>query len=216
MVRPDSSQTQPTIAAGCTFDNDTQQIGCLVKTSPCSIAYAGGEAADGSAPFDNLALRMGGVAPTEQNILNLVTGGTPAYPISHAWWLNSFQDPLIGFALPNLTAGESALSACMGLPGLCTTSADCTGVPGPGNPPCDVATGRCTTGDHTRIDLALSNQSFVVIPPGIPRLRLDAISAKERAGIKPNAMLVATATATAKARTFASWSRKAATSSRNS
>ena len=145
MVRPDNLQTTPTIATGCTADNDTTQIGCLVKASPCSIGFAGREAADAAAPFANVALRMVGIPATTANIENLATGGTPVYPIARKLWFNSFQDPLIGFAQPNLSDPELALSNCMGL-----------------------------GGNTSVVDAAIAAHNFVVVPASVPRLTTNA------------------------------------------
>jgi hypothetical protein len=169
MVRPDNSVTAPTAAGPCLLTTDTTQIGCLVKASPCSIGFAGREAADAVAPFNNVALRMNNIQATQQNIENLALGLTPVYPLSRKLWFNSFQDPLIGFAVPNLTAAEEALSICMGLPGLCTTNADCTA---PAT--CNTATGRCTAGSNAIIDTAIANANFIPVPASVPRLTLNA------------------------------------------
>jgi ABC-type phosphate transport system substrate-binding protein len=176
MVRPDNSGSPPTIAGSCQFETDTSQIGCLVKASPCSIGFAGREAVDAVAPLNNVSLRIQGVEPTITTIQNLATGGTPVYPLARKLWFNSFNNPgdLVGFLSPNLTAGEVGLSACMGLPGLCTVDADCTGVPGTGNPPCVAATGRCTSGDHAIVDSAVSTFNFVTVPASVPRLILNS------------------------------------------
>jgi hypothetical protein len=177
MVRPDNSLAPPTISGSCLLTDDTSQIGCLVKASPCSIGFAGRQGADAVAPFNNLSLRVQGVLPTDTNVQNLVTGGTPVYPIARTLWFNSFQDPIVGFLSPNLTAAESALSTCMGLPGACTVDADCTGVPGPGNPPCNAGTGRCTTGDHTVIDPIVASRNYTPVPAGVARHKVNASGA---------------------------------------
>ena len=174
MVRPDNSSTPPTIAGSCQFETDTSQIGCLVKASPCSIGFAGREAVDSVAPLNNVSLRIQGVEPTVATIQNLATGGTPVYPLARKLWFNSFQDPIVGFLSPNLTAGEVGLSACMGLPGLCTVDADCTGVPGTGTPPCVAATGRCTAGNQAIVDNAVATFNFVQVPATVPRLILNS------------------------------------------
>ena len=85
MARPDSSQAPATIATGCTYETDTGQIGCLVKASPCSIGFAGREAADDGPTFANLALRVNNIISNTTNIENLATGGTPStrWPASY-------------------------------------------------------------------------------------------------------------------------------------
>jgi hypothetical protein len=89
----------PTLPAGqfCRSLSATNQIGCLVKASSCSIGFAGREAIDELAVGDNFAFRVAGIQPSKANIENLVT--TPAtaaddYPISRRLWVNS----VIGFA----------------------------------------------------------------------------------------------------------------------
>ena len=72
-------------------NDDTSQIGCLVKASPCSVGYAGREAADPGPTFDNVALRLTGIQPTTQNIIEPATGGTPGLPMARKLWFNSFQ-----------------------------------------------------------------------------------------------------------------------------
>jgi hypothetical protein len=169
MVRSDSSQAPATVTAPCLLTTDTTQIGCLVKASPCSVGFAGREAADSVAPFNNVALRLNNIQPTQQNIENLALGGTPVYPLARKLWFNSFQDPLIGFAIPNLSTAEEALSLCMGLPPLCTTSADCTA---PAT--CNSATGRCTSGNNAIVDAAVTGANFIPVPASVQRLSLNA------------------------------------------
>jgi hypothetical protein len=171
MVRPDNSAATASATAPCRRATDTDQIGCLVKTSPCSIGFAGREGADAVAPFNNLSLRVQGIQPTNANVQNLVTGGTPVYPIARTLWFNSFQDPIVGFLSPNLSTAESALSTCMGLPAACTMDADCVA---PSSPPCNLATGRCTGGDTSLVDARISANNFITVPAGVARYKLNA------------------------------------------
>jgi hypothetical protein len=174
MVRPDTRFAPATIATGCTQETDTNQIGCLVKANPCSLGFAGREAADSVATFANVALRVNSIQPTNPNVENIATGGAPVYPLSRKLWFNSFvASPAIGFDTPPLTADELLLSQCMGLPGACTTDADCTGVlppAGPGGPPCNVSTGRCTSGRNNVIDAAITANNFIPVPAGVARM----------------------------------------------
>jgi len=174
MVRPDNSTTPATIATGCTFETDTSQIGCLVKASPCSIGFAGREAADITLPFNNVALRVMGIQGTQTNIENLSTGLTPVYPMARKLWFNSYNQPgdLVGFETPNLTTGEQELSTCMGLPIKCTMDAQCAGT---GGGTCNLGTGRCVAQDYTKIDAAISLFKFVPVPASVPRLVLNAM-----------------------------------------
>jgi hypothetical protein len=172
MVRPDNSQKQATTTTGCTATDDTSQIGCLVKASPCSIGYAAREAVDATEPFNNVALRIVGVQATQEAIQNLLTGGAPVYPMSRRLWLNSTNNPgdLVGFAVPNLTDAEINLRACMGIPLECVPGSFCL-------PPstCDLATGHCTP-DTSIIDGAIAAHNFVVVPAGVPRLVLNGMN----------------------------------------
>ena len=131
MIRPDNSTGLATTAGPCVDNDDTSQIGCLVKASPCSVGYAGREAADAGPTFANVGLRLTGIQATVTNIQNLATAGTPVYPMARKLWFNSFQPTpapeVIGFETPNLTADEQTLATCMGLPGKCAVDADCTG-----------------------------------------------------------------------------------------
>jgi hypothetical protein len=181
MIRPDSSGAPATIATGCKQTDDTSQIGCLVKASPCSLGYAGREAADpaGSVQFNNVALRLAGVQATQATIENLATAGTPVYPMARKLWFNSFQAPLpmtttdlVGFEQPSLTNDELTLAVCMGLPKKCAVDADCM-VAG-NSPPCNTGTGRCFAGDGSQVDLAIGNHNFVKVPLTVPRLVLNA------------------------------------------
>ena len=172
MVRPDSSQSPATIATACLATDDTSQIGCLVKASPCSIGYAGREASDSVAPFNNVALRIEGTQPTQATIENLATGGAPVYGMARKLWFNSVQGTLIGFAQPNLTDAELALSVCMGLPPACTDDTQCTA---PAT--CNLATGRCTAGAITTVDTAIQNHNFVKVPAGVQRFTLNGSGA---------------------------------------
>jgi hypothetical protein len=169
MVRPDNSATTATTTSPCRFATDTQQIGCLVKASPCSVGYAGREGADAVAPFNNLALRVMGIQPTDPNIQSFVTGVGTTYPLTRALWLNSFEDPIVGFTAPNLTSAETGLATCMGLPPTCTGDPDCA----PSNGTCNTATGRCTVGDTSIIDPIIHNNNFVNVPAGVARFKLS-------------------------------------------
>jgi hypothetical protein len=169
MVRPDSSQTPATTSTACLGTDDTNQIGCLVKASPCSIGYAGREASDVVAPFDNVALRIEGTQPTKTTIENLATNAGPVYGMARKLWFNSIQGTLIGFAQPNLTDAELALSVCMGLPPVCADDTQCTA---PAT--CNLATGRCTVGATTTVDTAIQAHDFVKVPDGVQRFTLNA------------------------------------------
>jgi hypothetical protein len=105
----------------CKQDDDTSQIGCLIESEPCSIGFAGREAAaifptSGAGTKEvGKALSINGVLPfsppsvsTDPDfaIKNLFTGGTPLYPLSRRLYLAT----MYGFG--NLNGGESLLAGC--------------------------------------------------------------------------------------------------------
>jgi ABC-type phosphate transport system substrate-binding protein len=96
-----SGATSPT----CQLGDDTAQIGCLVNADPCSIGYAGRQA---DIPNANQAEAVNGIFPTDTNIINLVSGGTPVYPIARRLFFAS----LVGFSSGKLRGGEAALATC--------------------------------------------------------------------------------------------------------
>jgi hypothetical protein len=117
---------------GCREPDATEQIGCLVHASPCSMGFAG-LAADLLNPNKPLAMRMpnatgGAVDPTETNIrrLNDPTGaGCDAagdydirYPLARNLWVNaikgfeSLSDPDRDFNNIANTKREQDLAKC--------------------------------------------------------------------------------------------------------
>jgi hypothetical protein len=112
--------TQPAVAGAdatfCRRVSATEQIGCLVAASPCSLGFAGREAASGEfepprTGFVNpntIALKVDGIDPELACVRNLVT--TPAttddYPLSRKLYLNS----VAGFE--TATAAEQQLARC--------------------------------------------------------------------------------------------------------
>ena len=97
--------TKSTFTGGptCQLADATQQIGCLVSSDPCSIGFAGREAA--SQPGAQ-SLLVNNIPPTDINVQNLVTGGSPVYPIAR----RLFFATLVGFG--NLKGGELELAKC--------------------------------------------------------------------------------------------------------
>jgi hypothetical protein len=72
----------------CQAPSATDQIGCLVRASPCSLGFAGNSAVQGN----TIALNVNNVAPADACVRNLVTPGAPAstiYPISRKLYLNT-------------------------------------------------------------------------------------------------------------------------------
>lgn len=88
----------------CKKFSSTDQIGCLVAASPCSIGFAGRESVDG---FTNMAFQIEGVKPTTSAISNLVNGsGGAVYPIARRLWLNALN----GFA--GVSGDQRSLLQC--------------------------------------------------------------------------------------------------------
>jgi hypothetical protein len=117
----------------CQENDDTSQIGCLTDSDPCSVGYAGREAAKSypgiasgpvSAPLK--ALAVNGIPPFTpdgtldnnsvaihdpdfglKSLLQPV-GTTPLYPLARRLYLATI------FGFSNLLGGESELAACYG------------------------------------------------------------------------------------------------------
>jgi len=101
----------PTLPAGqfCRKLSATNQIGCLVKASACSVGFAGREAVDvfSSGP-KNMAFRLADIAGSVTNIQNLVTTPSTAddYPMARGLYVNAAN----GFAsVANGTFGGNEL-----------------------------------------------------------------------------------------------------------
>jgi hypothetical protein len=99
--------------AFCTQSSATDQIGCLVQASPCSIGYAGREAKGivVNGVQGAVALKVNGVDPEIQCVRNLIAstffpavGST--YPIARRLFLNTIK----GF--DNVTGDERKLAVC--------------------------------------------------------------------------------------------------------
>jgi hypothetical protein len=112
----------------CQENDDTSQIGCLVDSDPCSVGYAGREAAKlypgtGSPPAgvlaQNKALSINGVTPYTPatinanpneallNLLNTTSGPTePFYPLSRRLFFAT------NYGFGNLLTGEKELASC--------------------------------------------------------------------------------------------------------
>lgn len=91
----------------CQKADSTAQIGCLAQADPCSIGYAGREAATVNANV--VALTVNAIAPTPANIAKLLGPTDPTtYPISRKLFFNS----LPGFQA--VAGGELELAKCFG------------------------------------------------------------------------------------------------------
>jgi len=100
------------LAFNCQKTDATRQLGCLVQASPCSFAFAGGQAVEDNpdlSPGNGLAdatvgLHVNGVLPNTTNIQNLVTGGLPVYPFARKLYVNTlrgFHNPIDEGGLPD-------------------------------------------------------------------------------------------------------------------
>jgi hypothetical protein len=94
----------------CTNLTSTTQIGCLVKANPCSIGFAGREAADRTAvtfPPANMAFMLDGIQPSNPNIQSLLIGGAPLYPMARPLWITAIG----GFAVVGPSPTTAAVLA---------------------------------------------------------------------------------------------------------
>ncbi len=109
----------------CQQSDDTSQIGCLTDSDPCSIGYAGREAAQlfpgSGSPIDPVsaplkALSVNGTPPftpgadPDLGLKNLLAapGTLPLYPLSRRLYFGTI------FGFSNLQGGEKELAACYG------------------------------------------------------------------------------------------------------
>jgi hypothetical protein len=93
----------------CQLADSTAQIGCLTQADPCTIGFAGREAATGG----SISLTVNGVTDQEANIIKLLAPSGSAdfaarYPMSRKLYFNS----LPGFTHLISGSGEAALAAC--------------------------------------------------------------------------------------------------------
>ena len=93
----------PAPGINCKKFTSTEQIGCLVEASPCSIGFAGRESVDNAL---NIAMQVNGIKVTAQNIANLATNATPVYPLARRLWVNSIN----GFG--TVTGAQLSLLQC--------------------------------------------------------------------------------------------------------
>lgn len=90
----------------CRQTNSTDQLGCLVQASPCSVAF-GPRGIYRSNP-QALPLALDGLLPTDANLRALRSSPPPAnlYPLAHGAYFNT----LTGFQ--NLTGNDDTLAEC--------------------------------------------------------------------------------------------------------
>lgn len=91
------------VGINCKKFSSTEQIGCLVSASPCSVGFAGREAVDNAL---NIAMQVAGIKATAANISNLATNGGPIYPLSRRLWVNALN------GLAGVTGDEQSLLRC--------------------------------------------------------------------------------------------------------
>jgi hypothetical protein len=103
-LHANASMLNPNSGSTCQQRDATDQIGCLVAASPCSIGYAGKEAASPSINPNTVGLLANGIGPSPACISNF------SYPLSRKLYLNS----IIGF--PNINGAEALLAACENTP----------------------------------------------------------------------------------------------------
>jgi hypothetical protein len=137
---------------GCMFADSTEQIGCLVEASPCSIGYAGNSAASPNAECGSAANRRaltletpagGGIvaAPTDTNVrrfLNPTGAGCAAagdfderYALSRGLWLCTLDGEASnvtpGTQSAAFQAQQAALAVCMQSRATVDTAVNATG-----------------------------------------------------------------------------------------
>jgi hypothetical protein len=120
----------------CQENDDTSQIGCLTDSDPCSVGYAGREAAKSypgtgapatPQPANLKALAVNGTPPftpasvnadPDTALKNLLApaGTTPLYPLSRRLYFAT----IYGFS--NLQGGEKELAACYGTNSIVTSA----------------------------------------------------------------------------------------------
>jgi hypothetical protein len=118
----------------CQENDDTSQIGCLTDSDPCSVGYAGREAAKSypgtgtpatPQPANLKALAVNGTPPftptgsdPDLALKNLLApaGTTPLYPLSRRLYFAT----IYGFG--NLQGGEKELAACYGTNSIVTSA----------------------------------------------------------------------------------------------
>ena len=83
---PGTSSLVPTPCAAT--DSATDCIGKLVGANVDAIGYAGGDAKVSSGTYENKALSINGIAPSETNIRKLVTDPSNKYPLARFLYLN--------------------------------------------------------------------------------------------------------------------------------
>jgi hypothetical protein len=144
--------------ATCQQSSSTDQMGCLVSASPCSIGYAGREADQQPGA---IALTVNNIADTQANIEKLVTspGDPTTYPISRKLFFNTMN----GFE--TVTGGELELAKCMGKNSLINPIISARGfIPVPGGVTCQDFVESGCAGVGTTIDSCSNNPAGLISP----------------------------------------------------
>jgi hypothetical protein len=100
----------PPTGGPCKLFTSTTQVGCLVKASPCSVGFGGRGAVDSASGglFQNFALRLAGLQPSDPNIKAILPGfPPPLYPMARPLWLEAVG----GFPVFAPSPSETALLA---------------------------------------------------------------------------------------------------------
>jgi len=98
---------------GCQQISSTRNIGCLAGDYSCSIGFAGREAGEDPAVLHAKPLTVGGVFPTDAEILKLKTNDPTRYPLARFLYVASTGGvENVGLPAPNGNANEAALLAC--------------------------------------------------------------------------------------------------------
>ena len=111
-----TTPADPSPCLGSTNNDDTSLIGCLTTSDPCSIGFAGREAAPvGSGK----ALSVNSIYPNDANIVALVdNSGTAIYPLARRLYLATmygFGPTLAGLSFGGGAAGgEAEVAKCFG------------------------------------------------------------------------------------------------------
>jgi len=167
-----------------TFNDDTDQIGCLALASPCSIGYAGRGSISNN-PGTTSAL-VDGIANTTDTIKALVLGGS-TYPLARKLYVNTLQgfetlhnsDPTVP-----ATDAEEEMTKCFGsllFNGTINVESTAFGFvklpPAKGataeKPLCEDFNGQATCGDATNTDACVGNDLITTAGGFIPTSLCD-------------------------------------------
>jgi ABC-type phosphate transport system substrate-binding protein len=142
-----------TSVGACQNRDATSQIGCLVQADPCSVGFAGKEAAQQPGA---VALKVKALEPTVSCIQSF------AYPITRKLYFNT----MLGFA--NVTGQERALSLCESTPSIINAALSAHGFvqlpaggPNAGQPFCEDFNEQMLCGAASNTNACASNPSGI-------------------------------------------------------